>query len=62
MNNLSDVQASLLAKAQAATFGQLRQQHLTEAERRCCTELVANGLLKDVVGTTFMLTNPGRRH
>lgn len=46
----------------AATFGQLRQQYLTDAERNDCAALVAQGLLKDVVGTTFMLTDAGRRH
>ncbi|GIL13731.1 MAG: hypothetical protein BroJett038_24510 [Chloroflexota bacterium] len=59
---LSDAQVSLLARAKAATFGQLRQQYLTDAERNDCAALVAQGLLKDVVGTTFMLTDAGRRH
>lgn len=59
---LTDQQTAMLDRARAATFGQLRQQHLTEAEHRDCAVLVAAGLLKDVVGTTFMLTEAGRRY
>ena len=50
----------MLAQAQAATFGQLRQQHLSDAQRHDCSTLATMGLMKDVVGTTFMLTDAGR--
>lgn len=59
---LTDHQTALLKRAQAATFGQLRQQFLTEVERHSLSGLVARGLMKDVVGTTFMLTDAGRRY
>lgn len=61
MMTLTDRQVSLLTRAQEATFGQLRQQYLTEAERQDCTTLATMRLMKDVVGTTFMLTDSGRR-
>ena len=59
---LAEQQTLILNRAKAATFGQLRQQHLTAAERRDCIALADRGLLKDVVGTTFMLTKAGRRY
>ncbi|WP_341744694.1 hypothetical protein [Azonexus hydrophilus] len=56
---LTNEQVVLLERAKKASFGQLRQQHLTDQEKKDCVVLVARGLMKDVVGTTFMLTNAG---
>lgn len=62
MQNITHSQAALLVRAQTATFGQLRQQHLNASERQDCSALVGVGLMKDVLGTTFMLTDAGSRH
>ena len=61
MITLTKGQLTMLAQAQAATFGQLRQQHLTNSERRDCAVLVDAGLMNNVVGTTFMLTDIGSK-
>lgn len=60
--SLTERQSAMLKLAQSAVFGQIRQQAISADERKDCLELVALGLMKDVVGTTFMLTDAGRRH
>ncbi len=58
---LTETQSAMLVRTRAAAFGQLRQQHLTDVEHRVCVSLVTLGLMKDIAGTTFMLTDAGCR-